>query len=422
AFHDSAERGDPPKCHPNTRVAVTEKIMSWILGLDPETRNALIMWIYGPAGSGKSAIAQTIAERCAEEGYLLASFFFFRSDPTRNHPRSFIPTIAYQIAANLPSFRERVVEKIDADPHIFNRSMAKQIVGLIIEPLEHLVSLGVFNESNSMRLIIVDGLDECEDRSGQLEILRTISDSFQRHHLPLILLIVSRPEYDISNAFGAGYLQEITSRLALDSEYQASDDIKLFLHDEFVHIKENHPLKSRIPDDWPTEEVLDQLVDKSSGQFIYAATVTKFVKSTRHRPPYRLDIILGLQPAASARDMPFAELDALYRHIFLSVQNLDTVLLILAWDMISRKGMHGGWIVKWIEEIFFLGPGEIDLLFCDLLSIIDIMKEDEWERLHYFHASLEDFLFDKSRSKELSLDAPQQSADFCCTLFQHLPS
>ncbi|KDR68993.1 hypothetical protein GALMADRAFT_256229 [Galerina marginata CBS 339.88] len=424
AFHDSAERGDPPKCHPNTRVAVTEKIMSWILGLDPETRNALIMWIYGPAGSGKTAIAQTIAERCAEEGYLLASFFFFRSDPTRNHPRSFIPTIAYQMAVHLPSFRERVVETINTDPHIFNRSMAKQIVGLIIEPLQHLLSLGFFNESDSRRLIIVDGLDECEDHSGQLEILRTISDSFQRHHLPLIFLIASRPEYDISNAFGAGYLQETTARLALDSEYQASDDIKLFLRDEFVHIKENHPLKSRIPDDWPTEEVLDKLMNKSSGQFIYAATVTKFVKSTRHRPPNRLDIILGLNPAASARDMPFAELDALYRHIFLSVQDLDTALLILVWDMISRKSRSsaGGWTVNWIEKIFSLSRGEIRLLFCDLLSIIDITKEgDEWEWLHYFHASLEDFLFDKSRSKELYLDAPQRSADFSCTLFQYFP-
>ncbi|KDR65651.1 hypothetical protein GALMADRAFT_29941, partial [Galerina marginata CBS 339.88] len=278
AFHDSAERGDPPKCYPDTGFAVTEKIMPWILGLDPETRNTLIMWIYGPAGSGETAIAQTIAERCAEEGYLLAIFFFFRSDPTRNHPRSFIPTIAYQIAVHLPSFRERVVKTINADPRIFNCSMASQTVGLIIEPLQHLVSLGVFNESNSMRLIIVDDLDECEDCSGQLEILRTISDSFQRHHLPLIFLTVSRPEYDISNAFGAGYLQETTLRLALDSEYQASEDIKLFLHDEFSHIRETHPLKSRIPDDWPTEKVLNELVKKSPGQFIYAATVTKFIK------------------------------------------------------------------------------------------------------------------------------------------------
>ena len=30
AFHNSKERFDPPKCHPNTRLAVLEKIMKWI--------------------------------------------------------------------------------------------------------------------------------------------------------------------------------------------------------------------------------------------------------------------------------------------------------------------------------------------------------------------------------------------------------
>ncbi|KAF9470345.1 hypothetical protein BDN70DRAFT_821507, partial [Pholiota conissans] len=74
ATHDSSVRFDPPKCHPNTRVAVLEYIIGWIFGRnDPE---ALILWLYGPAGAGKSAILQTIAEMCAERESILASFFF----------------------------------------------------------------------------------------------------------------------------------------------------------------------------------------------------------------------------------------------------------------------------------------------------------------------------------------------------------
>ncbi|KAF8955650.1 hypothetical protein BDZ97DRAFT_1811568 [Flammula alnicola] len=30
AFHDSAERFDPPKCHPRTRQATIQKIIEWI--------------------------------------------------------------------------------------------------------------------------------------------------------------------------------------------------------------------------------------------------------------------------------------------------------------------------------------------------------------------------------------------------------
>ena len=36
---------------------------------------ALFLWLYGPAGAGKSAIAQTIAELLEEAGLLAGAFF-----------------------------------------------------------------------------------------------------------------------------------------------------------------------------------------------------------------------------------------------------------------------------------------------------------------------------------------------------------
>ncbi|PPQ95017.1 hypothetical protein CVT25_000480 [Psilocybe cyanescens] len=54
AFHDSGERFNPPKCHPNTRVAIIRWITDWISELEERTRHALIMWLYGAAGAGKS--------------------------------------------------------------------------------------------------------------------------------------------------------------------------------------------------------------------------------------------------------------------------------------------------------------------------------------------------------------------------------
>ena len=83
AFHNSDERFDPPKCHPNTRIAVLEKIMRWIKW--EEDLDAFIMWVYGPVGAGKSAIAQTIAEMCEDELILLASFFFLKERSIAQH-------------------------------------------------------------------------------------------------------------------------------------------------------------------------------------------------------------------------------------------------------------------------------------------------------------------------------------------------
>ena len=106
ALHNSNERFDPPKCHPNTRLAVLSDIMKWIKW--EGDIKSFIMWVYGPAGAGKSAIAQTIAEMCEEEMILLASFFFSRVDPSRNNVSRLIATIAYQITFHLPDVRDAI--------------------------------------------------------------------------------------------------------------------------------------------------------------------------------------------------------------------------------------------------------------------------------------------------------------------------
>jgi hypothetical protein len=58
-MHNSKERYDAPKCHPDTRKAVVKDITSWA---SDDSKDTLILWISAPAGSGKSAILQTIAE------------------------------------------------------------------------------------------------------------------------------------------------------------------------------------------------------------------------------------------------------------------------------------------------------------------------------------------------------------------------
>ncbi|KAF8175123.1 hypothetical protein BJ912DRAFT_989111 [Pholiota molesta] len=132
AFHDAAERGDLPKCHPRTRVAIREDIMQWIK--DPGVREQFITWLYGPAGSGKTAIAQSIAEACEEEGLLAASFFFGRLANGRNTLAHFVATLAYQLSRSIPEMADPLLMAIEKDPSIFSRSLSTQMRVLIIEP------------------------------------------------------------------------------------------------------------------------------------------------------------------------------------------------------------------------------------------------------------------------------------------------
>ncbi|KAF9471918.1 hypothetical protein BDN70DRAFT_520277 [Pholiota conissans] len=325
ALYDSSARFDPPKCHPNTRVAVLEYLIGWIFGHnDPEV---LIMWLYGPAGGGKSAILQTIAERCAEKRNILASFFFGRSDPTRNHIKPLIPTIACQIAIAIPELKPYVEGAIDRDPFLLDKSPATQFQLLIVAPLQALVSSGNLRPS-SPRLIVIDGLDECSDPRMQGMILRIIADALRSQNFPLIFLIASRPEQTINHTFCSTPLSGLWRSVVLDYTYKPNDDIRLYLTDSFHEIKTTHPHHHLIPEMWPRPSDIDTLVEKSSGQFIYASLVVKYVSAPSDRPSRLLDVVVGLRPAR--RGLPFAELDALYTHILEQCsEDLETVLFIL---------------------------------------------------------------------------------------------
>ena len=385
--------------------------MKWVKW--EEDLDAFIMWVYGPAGAGKSAIAQTIAEMCEEEMIILASFFFSRNDSSRSTAKPLIATIAYQITLNLPGVRGAILSAIERDPLIFSKSLAVQVKSLIVAPLQPLVEAGLFNDPTSRRLIIIDGLDECSDPKVQRNILNVLSNARQQHQLPLIFLIASRPEQHISFAYNAGLLPSITTRLALDESYLPDEDIQLFLTDKFQEIKSSHPLHTYISRQWPLPNVLKQLVYKASGQFIYASTVIHYISSIRHKPMDRLDVVLGLRPAQ--RELPFAELDALYTHILGSVEDVERVLEILSLLLFFHR-VQQVWDASNIEEMLSLQHGDVKLYLGDLSSIVNT----ELNSIRVLHASFTDFLVDPTRSKEFWINPRARHTAFARQCLQSL--
>jgi len=391
--------------------------MDWILGLGVDDQNAVILWMYGPAGAGKSAIGHDIARRCDLEKLLLAGFFFSRSDSTRSNAKSFIATIAYQIAINIPGTREKIVATIEHDPLIFTRSLEAQLASLIVEPLCEPLEGGYFNAPTSRCLIIIDGLDECDTPAVQCSILQVISLLFHEYHLPLLILVASRPESHITHSFTTGSLPEIHTTLALDDTYKPDVDIRRFLTDNFRQIKDTHRMSGYLDPSWPSVDVIEGLVKKSSGQFIFASTVVKYVSSIRHQPADRLDVVLGIRPPRHAREMPFGELDALYMHIFTSVEDIETILLILGFYLLPRPGFAPKLGIGELEHFFLLSKGYIEMLLGDLSSLVVI---SDFERIQLLHASLGDFLLDPARSKEFYINLSDIHTVCMLRCFHHI--
>ncbi|KAF4612395.1 hypothetical protein D9613_003565 [Agrocybe pediades] len=334
ALHDSVHVVDPPKCYPNTRVAIIQNIIDWSVGTDEELSGKPILWLKGGAGAGKSAIARSVAERCSDEGLLLGTFFFGAADSTRNHVEKLVATISYQISIVLPEFRDTVATFIEDDPLIFNRSIRTQFSTLIVRPLSAVLANRPAASTATPRLIIIDGLDECSSINSQRDLLFTLQEvTNTTSHIRF--LVCSRPESHLNSAFSLPQMIPILRNIFLDDDYSAREDIRVYLLDKFEQIKKGHVFKRILPHTWPTPGMVDTLVERSSGQFIYAATVIRYLESPRHRPDHQLNAIFNLRPPF--KDLPFTEIDALYRLVISKAEDLSTVLDILAFPALYRE-------------------------------------------------------------------------------------
>ncbi|KAF9562243.1 hypothetical protein CPC08DRAFT_663231 [Agrocybe pediades] len=409
ALHDSVHVFDPPKCHPNTRVAIIESIIGWTLGLNTKMSGKPIIWLKGAAGAGKSAIARSVAERCSKEGLLLGNFFFGAADSTRNHVGRLVATLSYQVCTILPEYRKMVSTLIEDDPLLFHRSLSTQFMTMLVRPLSMILANdpGIIK---TPRLVIIDGLDECSASvDSQRDLLLALQEATSATTL-IRFLVCSRPEIHLNSAFGLPCMANIHCKIFLDEDYSAEQDIRLFLEDKFKQLKGGHAFKHTLPAMWPSAEIIDNLVNKSSGQFIYAATVVKYVESPRHRPHQRLEAIFYLRPAF--KDLPFTELDALYRHIISKAEDLPKVLAILAFPALYDKPFPA----EDIEAMLELEHGDVEVMLADLQSIITVCKTRDHPnrrtRLQYqmnagvkfLHKSFIEFISEPQRAGELYQD------------------
>uniref|UniRef100_A0A8H7XX30 Nephrocystin 3-like N-terminal domain-containing protein n=1 Tax=Psilocybe cubensis TaxID=181762 RepID=A0A8H7XX30_PSICU len=401
ASHNSAERFDPPKCHPNTREAIFQTILNW---LDDSVKSPQIMWVYGSAGVGKSAIAQSIAEMCFHTGKLLGSFFFARGVPNRHTETLFIPTLAYQIMQYLPETRASVLDAVERDPQLFSLSLADQMEKLIIGPLNEIIHNdhdGQGLRSRTATLVVVDGLDECSHPQAQRLILDVLSSVVVKAPIPISVMVLCRPEQHIRETFHNDPLKSLTVSINLDNISDDTDiDIKTFLLSEFRTIKHNHPAKEHFPPIWPSENEMNQLLMRSQGHFIYASTIIKYVGSRRHSPITRLSHLL--KQSIPKSDNPFASLDSLYRQILLGVEDFDTASKIIVTLVLGSSSLLPPTATS-IESLHSFQPGTVKIALCDLHSIVYVPETPD-ENLRMYHASFSDFIFEEARSGRFYLD------------------
>jgi len=393
AAYDSLGRYPPSKCHPGTRVDIIETVEGWITS----TAGPGVFWLHGPAGSGKSAIAQTICESSAERNQLLASFFFMRGSPDRGTIRNFIPTLALEVSTSRKDLGQHVGNAIDADIAILHRSTSTQLLKLIIEP---------FRSSTASQaapfLLVVDGLDECEGKDHQLQILSHITQLATKYHLPVRCLIASRPEPHIQHFFDVSIGQNTSTGFSIYGHRAEYGDVYKFLRSKFDEISASERHASTLAHlhrPWPSNDIVRLLAEKSDGYFIYASTLLNYIGDEFSPCTKRLqEVLQSAGPGSTAS----AELDKLYIQILSTCPNIQLLsrvlgcLIILPMYDLDKSSRS-------VERVLELWPGEGMSILRGLHAVLRFQDET----VEPIHASFSDFLFDESRSKKFYID-PQR--------------
>lgn len=410
---DAGARYPPPKCHPGSRRTINGKLENWLFGLHRQWK---MVWLYGPAGVGKSAVAQTFAELANEHKRLKAAFFFSILDEKRSKPLRVIPSLAYQMAIHNEPYKRVLTHQLATDPSVLDATLHVQFQKLIIESL---TSSGPQQSSERPYVIVLDGLDECSDERAQCELIELINGAAQRKDLPLLWLVCSRPEPHIKHTFSQPdyIIHCIREELLIDDEVR--EDVERYLRDTFreIHASYRHIITVPQGHPWPPEEIFDIIAKAASGLFVFASTVIRVVGDpTVGNPDGQLKSLLSMLKGLDdvGVNNPLEALDIFYSRILAQVPDhvLSITIQILglcvykdSFRVFKRDEFSAEqvWVFLGIDQGFFYSALQ------KLHSVIRVPPPEDAPREgpSFYHKSFSDYLSNRRRSGQFFLAQPK---------------
>lgn len=398
ASFDSHANEHEPRCHPLTRVKILGEVEKW--AQEPTGRR--IYWLCGMAGTGKSTICRTIAHHLTNLDIATASFFFKKGDNDRDKSNALFTTIVKQLVENLPKEMASHVKKaLQDNPSIGDKVLSKQFEKLILEPLQSCRALP------PVIVVILDALDECEDQANAARIIELLPGIENVTSTCFKVFVASRPECHLRTSF-AQLECKYHEILLYEALHEVADeeirkDISIFLRSKLGEIRDNHNLtNSPLPQDWPPESLVGELVDVSVPLFIMAATACRYIGNRRKGGPKKL----ALQFMQRHRQL--GKMDHLAR----------TYLSVLEQLLVDRNGaapeelskadkeeiivefrqvvgtivlLEAPLSITSLSKILERDPEDVKSLLSNLNSVLDIPRDSN-SPVKLFHLSFRDFL------------------------------
>ena len=310
-----------------------------------------VLLITGSPGIGKSAISIYLYQRMPN---IMGFYMFRRDDNDKLYFKSFVTTIAYQMASQIPEYRE-MLNKIDIDRYLDQYENLSLFSKLISIPLLEI-------ECSQEKIILIDGLDEAE-RNRQNYIATAIATL--KDDLPqwIKIVILTRPVNSVQIPLYFASKLEIQS----DSDDNIKD-LRLYVENRLGNVRSQQAKK---------------IIEQSEGSFLYAKYACKSVLSN-----INYDLPSGL----------VAFYYSTFRELFKTEDEYNnSIKHILGWIIVSTRPISPAFIIGGIDS-------NIDEFRFFKNRMRPFLKINSDKTIKMYHSSLTEWLGDEMLSGEFWID------------------
>jgi hypothetical protein len=384
-------------CLAGTRVKLLQEIDLW---LQSGPAGAVVFWLNGLAGTGKSTVARTVCESLG--GHLGAAFFISRNSLERRTSIRILNSLVYQLACHDDGMHNCICTALRADPDLAGASLNKQILLLVVHPLRKRTDV------LEQIVLVLDALDECIKENGYEggQLLPLLVEALIE--FPAVrLFVTSRDEVSIGAMFASVVRKRpgASETVVLHNIEKAivQTDIYTYLAHSFRSISAEwmeHALA--LSEGWPGERALQELLRRSGVLFIFAATVVRYIRGEPGfgDPGERLrDLLADTQEDASYQ---YDMLDRLYRDVLVKATDVSTGNP--AQFRLHMREVLGALAIvqepttpRALAQLLGLNPTRVSDVLHRVTAVV-VLKTGEPVRL--FHPSFRDFISDRARCRD----------------------
>ena len=353
----------------------------WLLRKDGYTKwkdfapgSPRILWLNGPAASGKSVLAGYVVGNLRQTDSSCSYFFFKHGEHAKSELSTCLRALAFQMACSDARVRETLLE-MQKDDITFDYANERVI-------WRKLFLSGIFSKRLLNHYWVIDALDECRNPASFFDLMLARLDK----SIPLRILIVSRGTSELRRWFlGLGQFQSETI-----SPVDTLPDIEVL-----VKMRAN---SFAVGNSKQHAALVDKILQRSNGSFLWTALVLNELSTAYSEDEINQvveNIPRGMEPLYKRALQSMSQ----------SVRAKTLSKAILAWATCTVRPMKAEELegaLKLDIKSTFPKLEESIVALCGQLVVVD-----KFGKVQMVHETAREFLLSKDLESEFAVDEQQ---------------